>query len=102
MVDILDYVMPNQTYDHIIVLGSLNFNEKEDLIVRMAKIVDLLEDGGKIYVRANPGTIWPNGPYVDIYPWDFEFVTELAAMFNLKLETFKKDFNRLYFVYSKS
>lgn len=103
MVDILDFVMPNKTYDHIMVLGSLNFNEKEDLRVRMAKIVELLADGGKIYVRANPGNTWKDGPYVDIYPWNFELVAEFASDFNLTLETFKKDNNdRLYFVYSKS
>jgi hypothetical protein len=102
MVDVLDFVMPDKTYDHILVLGSLNFNEKADLEIRLAKIVELLEDGGKIYFRANPGNIWNNGPYVDIFPWDFALVTEFAKKFNLTLETFKKDNNdRLYFVYSK-
>jgi hypothetical protein len=103
MVDVLDFVMPDKTYDHILVLGALNFNEKADLEIRLAKIVELLADGGKIYFRANPGNIWNNGPYVDIFPWDFALVTEFAKQFNLNLETFKKDNNdRLYFVYSKT
>lgn len=102
MVDVLDFKMPNQTYDHILALGSLNFNEKEDITIRMAKVVQLLGYGGKIYIRANPGNIWKNGPYVDIYPWSFDLVTEFADKFKLNLETFKKDNNdRLYFVYSK-
>lgn len=102
MVDVLDYKMPNKSYDHILALGSLNFNEKEDIAIRLAKVVQLLDHSGKIYIRANPGNIWKNGPYVDIYPWSFDLVTEFADKFKLNLDTFKKDNNdRLYFVYSK-
>lgn len=101
MVDILDYNV-NDRYDHILVLGSLNFNSYDEIEIRFKKIVDLLDQGGKIYFRANPGIIWKNGPYVDIFPWTFEIVYDLGIKYNLVLETFKKDSNdRLYFVYTK-
>jgi SAM-dependent methyltransferase len=101
MVDVLDFRV-NDTYDHILVLGSLNFNSYDEIEQRFEKIVSLLKDNGKIYFRANPGILWKNGPYVDIFNWTFEIVYNLSQKYNLKLETYKKDSNdRLYFVYLK-
>jgi len=102
MVDILDFKVPNESYDHIMALGSLNFNSEDEIRLRFKRIVDLLMPNGKIYIRANPGLLHKNGPYVDIFPWSFEIAFELAKEYNLTLETFKKDNNgRLYFVYHK-
>ena len=101
MVDILDYV---GRHDVIIALGSINFNSRDEIESRFAKCVDLLEPGGKFYLRANPGISHKTGPYVDIFPWSFEVVSEFAERYNLKLEVFKKEpaeLGRLYFVYSK-
>lgn len=101
MVDILDYNV-NDRYDHILVLGSLNFNSYDEIEIRFKKIIELLDQNGKMYFRANPGIIWKNGPYVDIFHWSFEIAYELGIKYNLSLETFKKDSNdRLYFVYRK-
>ena len=101
MVDILDYNVV-ETYDHILVLGSLNFNSYDEIELRFKKIVSLLTTNGKMYFRANPGIIWKNGPYVDIFNWTFEIAYELSTKYNLTLNTFKKDSNdRLYFVYTK-
>ena len=103
MVDILEFKVEPETFDHIIVFGSLNFNSREDIDERFARLVSVLMPGGKMYFRANPGITWPNGPYVDIFPWSFEIAYELAQRHGLELETFKKDTNdRLYFVYKKS
>jgi SAM-dependent methyltransferase len=103
MVDILEFKVEPETFDHIIVFGSLNFNDRVDIEVRFEKLVSLLMPGGKMYFRANPGISWPNGPYVDIFPWSFEIAYELSQTHDLKLETFKKDANdRLYFVYVKN
>jgi len=99
MVDILDYA---GSHDVIIALGSINFNSRDEIESRFAKCVDLLESGGKFYLRANPGITHKTGPYVDIFPWSFEIVKEFADKYKLKLLEFKKDNNdRLYFVYSK-
>ena len=103
MVDILEFKVEPETFDHIIVFGSLNFNDRTDIEVRFERLVSLLTPGGKMYFRANPGISWPNGPYVDIFPWSFEIAYELSQTYDLKLETFKKDTNdRLYFVYVKN
>lgn len=102
MVDILDFKVPDASYDAVMALGSLNFNSEDEISVRFKRIVDLLKTNGRIYIRANPGILHKNGPYVDIFPWTFEIAYELSQKHNLELETFKKDNNdRLYFVYLK-
>lgn len=98
MVDILDFNVEPESFDHIIVLGSLNFNSRKDIEIRFKKLVSLLMPGGRMYFRANPGNIWLNGPYVDIFPWSFEVAYDLAKAHGLELEKFKKDNgDRLYF-----
>lgn len=101
MVDILDYKIEPESYDAIIALGSINFNSQEDIEARVAQCVNLLSFSGRIYFRANPGIDHKNGPWVQIFPWSFEKCYEIAKKFNLKVETFKKDQDRLYWVYQK-
>jgi SAM-dependent methyltransferase len=102
MVDILEFKVEPESFDHIIVFGSLNFNSREEIDMRFERLVSILMPGGKMYFRANPGILWSNSPYVDIFPWTFEVAYELGQRNNLELETFKKDNNdRLYFVYQK-
>lgn len=103
-VDILEYKVKTESHDHIIALGSINFNSKDEIEERFAHCVNLLKKGGKFYLRANPGIPHKTGPYVDIFPWSFEIVNEFAEKYNLKLLEFKKEpteLGRLYFVYTK-
>lgn len=101
-VDILDYVVPPESHDCIIALGSINFNDKKDIENRFGHCVNLLQPGGRFYLRANPGVSHKNGGYVDIFPWSFAVVKEFAEKYNLILDTFKQDANeRLYFTYTK-
>jgi hypothetical protein len=101
-VDILDYKVKPESHDVIIALGSINFNDREEIEARFAHCVDLLKQGGRFFLRANPGITHKTGPYVEIFPWTFEVVNEFAEKYNLHLDTFKKDANdRLYFVYTK-
>ena len=103
VIDILDYKVKPESHDVIIALGSINFNSKDEIEARFSHCVNLLEKGGRFYLRANPGIAHKTGPYVDIFPWSFEIVNEFAEKFNLKLLEFKKDANnRLYFVYQKT
>jgi hypothetical protein len=104
-VDILDYKIAPGTHDHIIALGSINFNSQDEIEQRFAHCVTLLASGGKFYLRANPGISHKAGPYVDIFPWSFEFVNLLAEKYNLKLLEFKREpaeLGRLFFVYQKN
>jgi SAM-dependent methyltransferase len=101
-VDILEYRVAPASFDHIIALGSINFNSKDEIEARFAHCVTLLIPGGKFYLRANPGIPHKTGPYVDIFSWTFEVANEFAETYNLKLLEFKRDANdRLYFVYQK-
>ena len=101
MVDILEYVAEPASYDAVIALGSINFNSQDEIESRVAKCVQLLSPGGRMYWRANPGMDHKNGPWVEIFPWSFEKCYEIAKKFDLTVETFKKDQNRLYWVYQK-
>ena len=101
-VDILDYRVKPASHDVIIALGSINFNSHDEIQARFGHCVDLLKPGGRFYLRANPGITHKTGPYVEIFPWSFEVANEFAELYNLHLDTFKKDANdRLYFVYTK-
>jgi hypothetical protein len=103
-VDILEYRVKPESHDHIIALGSINFNSKDEIEERFAHCVGLLQKGGKFYLRANPGLPHKTGPYVDIFAWSFEIVNEFAEKYGLKLLEFKKEpteLGRLFFVYQK-
>lgn len=102
MVDILEFAAVEESFDAIIALGSINFNSKEDIELRLANCVKLLAPKGKMFFRVNPGIQHEKGPWVDVFPWSFEIAHEFAKKFNLQLDEFKKDANsRLYFVYTK-
>jgi len=100
-VDILDYRVEPESYDHIIALGSINFNSREDIELRFGATVNLLAPGGKLWMRVNPGHVHKNGPWVEIFPWSFEIAYEFAKKFDLTLETVKQDQDRLFFLFSK-
>ena len=100
-VDILDYKVSHK-HDHILALGSINFNSRDEIEARFEHCVNLLAPSGRFYLRANPGITHKTGPYVEIFPWSFEIVNEFAEKYNLKLLEFKKDGNeRLYFSYQR-
>lgn len=99
MVDVLDY---NGSHDVILALGSINFNSLEDVEERFAKCVSILDQGGKFFLRANPGIPHKAAPFVSIFPWDFSTVQKFARTYNLHLDSFKKDsHDRLFFSYTK-
>lgn len=101
-VSIKEYAATLASHDAILALGSINFGTDEDLEADFAKCVSLLKQGGRFFLRANPGIPHKTGPYVDIFPWSFAKATELAEKYNLKLLEFKKDANnRLFFSYEK-
>ena len=102
MVDILEYNVEPETYDAVIVFGSINFGDYSDVSARFRKVFELTAPGGKIYVRANPGQTHKNGTWIEIFPWDFEAAHRIAKEHAVTLVTFKKDNgDRLYFEYQK-
>jgi hypothetical protein len=102
MVDILNYHVEPASYDHVIALGSINFNSREDIELRFAAAVNLLSPNGHLWMRCNPGHSHKNGPWVEIFPWSFDVAYELAKKFNLTLETLKQDQDRLFFLFKRN
>lgn len=102
MVDILNYVAKPESYDAMIVFGSINFYDYEWVSIRFKKCFSLLAPGGTMFCRANPFNTPPNDIWVDPYHWDFETAVRIAEENNVKLETWKQDNgDRFYFVYKK-
>lgn len=102
MVDIMDYQVESESHDHIIALGSINFNSREDIEARFERCADLLMPGGKLWMRANPGHDHATGPWVEIFPWSFAVAYELAKKYRLRLEMLKQDQDRLFLLFNKS
>lgn len=100
-IDILDYCVGMAQHDHIIALGSINFNSRDDIETRFARCVELLEPSGRLWMRVNPGLPHRHGPYVEIFPWSFDIAHEFAEKFGLTLDTLKRDQSRLYMVFTK-
>jgi SAM-dependent methyltransferase len=101
MVDILDY-SDDEPYDAMLSLGSVNFNGFEDVLVRLEAAARFLAPGGRWYFRANPGIQQEKAPWIELFPWSFEYAKQFATRLGLELETFKQDQgDRLYFVYYK-
>ena len=102
MVDILDFNVEPESFDAVIVFGSINFGDWDDMSKRYKKVFELLVPGGRIYVRANPGYVHKNGQWIDIFPWNFEYAHKIAKENNAELVTFKQDNGeRLFFMFEK-
>ena len=102
MVDILDFNVEPGSFDAVIVFGSINFGDWDDMSIRYRKVFELLAPGGRIYVRANPGLAHKNGPWIDIFPWSFEYAHRIAKDNHAELVTFKQDNGeRLFFEFHK-
>lgn len=100
MVDLLEFETKNK-YDAIIALGSINFGTAADIEKAFAKCIALLADNGRFYLRCNPGLQHKDGPWVEIFQWTFGVANAFAEKYDLVLESFKTDLDRLYIVYHK-
>jgi SAM-dependent methyltransferase len=102
-ISIMDF-RPNQRFDVILCLGSINFGSRDKITAEIAKTVLLLEDGGTIFFRVNPGVSHdrPESRWIEFFAWNVPFIIELAEKFNLKVLDIRDDANqRKYFVYRK-
>ena len=102
-VDLMDYRSYTK-FDIILALGSINFGGRNKIISEVSKCVNMLEDGGMMFCRVNPGVRHdkPEAHWIEFYAWNVPFIIELAEMFNLKILDIRDDSNqRKYFVYRK-
>ena len=94
----------NQKFDVIMCLGSVNFGSRDKIIAETGRCVDLLEDGGTMFFRVNPGVQHdkPEAKWIEFFAWNVPFIIELSEMFNLKILDIRDDSNqRKYFIYRK-
>ena len=85
-------------------LGSVNFGSRDKIIAEIKRCVDLLEDGGTMFFRVNPGVQHnkPEAMWIEFFAWNVPFIIELSEMFNLKILDIRDDSNqRKYFVFRK-
>ena len=102
-ISIIDF-RANEKFDVILCLGSVNFGSHDKITAEIAKTVQLLEDGGTIFFRVNPGVSHgrPESRWIEFFAWNVPFIIELAEKFNLKILDIRDDANqRKYFVYRK-
>ena len=94
----------DQKFDVIMCLGSVNFGSRNKIIAEMGRCVDLLEDGGTMFFRVNPGVQHdkPEAKWIEFFAWNVPFIIELSEIFNLKILDIRDDSNqRKYFIYRK-
>ena len=94
----------DQKFDVILCLGSVNFGNREKIIAEVGRCVSLLEDGGTMFFRVNPGVQHdkPEADWIEFFAWNVPFIIELADMFNLAVLDIRDDTNqRKYFVLRK-
>ena len=93
-----------QKFDVMLCLGSVNFGSRDKIISEVGRCVDLLEDGGTMFFRVNPGVQHnkPEAKWIEFFAWNVPFIIELSEIFNLKGLDIRDDSNqRKYFVYRK-
>ena len=102
-ISIMDF-RSNEKFDVILCLGSINFGSQDKITAEIAKTVHLLEEGGTIFFRVNPGVSHDTkeSRWIEFFAWNVPFIIELAEKFNLKVLDIRDDANqRKYFVYRK-
>ena len=102
-IDIMEY-RSMEKFDIILALGSINFGGRNKIIAEVSKCVNMLEDGGMMFFRVNPGLQHdkPEAKWIEFYAWNVPFIIELAEMFNLKVLDIRDDIKqRKYFIYRK-
>ena len=102
-ISIMDF-RSNEKFDVILCLGSVNFGSQDKITAEIAKTVHLLEEGGTIFFRVNPGVSHDTkeSRWIEFFAWNVPFIIELSEKFNLKVLDIRDDANqRKYFVYRK-
>ena len=91
-------------YDVILCLGSVNFGSRSKIEAEIDKCVNLLEKGGTMFFRVNPGVQHdkPQARWIEFFAWNVPFIIEQAEKHGLKILDIRDDTNqRKYFVLRK-
>ena len=103
-VKIEDYT-PNQLFDVIICLGSVNFGSTDKIFTELERIVSIASSNCKMYFRVNPGLSHtpPESKWITFYPWTPTFIMNSAEFLDVDVLELRNDSNgRMYFVWRKT
>ena len=103
-VQMLDY-RPDEKFDVVIVLGSINFGSTPKIFAELEHAVSLCAQGGTLYFRVNPGLKHepPESEWISFYPWDANFITNCADYFGVQMLDMRNDAKgRIYFAWRRS
>ena len=99
----LDY-KTKEKFDVILCLGSINFGTQDKIVREVAHCVSMLEEGGTMFFRVNPGVQHdkPEANWIEFFAWNVPFIIDLAQQLKLKILDIRDDTNqRKYFIYRK-
>ena len=87
-IDILDLDEPENSFDHAIVFGSINFGNEEDIEPRLEKAIGLVKPGGTLFFRVNPGIQHENqnSKWIQFFDWSEDRIASYAQKYNCKVE----------------
>ena len=88
----------------LLCLGSINFGSSDKIISEMTKVVSLIQGGGFLYFRVNPGLqhTKKEARWINFYDWDPIFISNIAKSLGCKVVTLRQDLaDRYYFVLRK-
>ena len=101
-VPLLDY-HPEERYDAMLALGSINFGSTDKIFAELEHAVSLCNPGAVMFFRANPGLPHDKDEsnWISFYPWDANFVVNCADQLGVDILDIRTDShkNRLYFVW---
>ena len=100
----LDY-RPDEKFDVVIVLGSIDFGSTPKIFAELEHAVSLCAQGGTLYFRVNPGLKHepPEAEWISFYPWDANFITNCADYFGVQMLDMRNDAKgRIYFAWRRS
>lgn len=101
-VKLLDHY-PEEKYDAMMALGSINFGSTDKIFAELEHAVKLCNTGAVMFFRANPGLPHDRNEssWIHFYPWDSTFVVNCASQLNVDILDLRTDShkNRMYFVW---
>ena len=101
-VKLLDY-HPEERYDAMLALGSINFGSTSKIFAELEHAVSLCNPGAVMFFRVNPGLPHPKDEsnWISFYPWDANFIVNCAEQLGVDILDIRTDShkNRLYFVW---
>lgn len=86
--DILDLDEKDESFDHAIAFGSINFGNEEDIKPRLKKAIDLVKSGGILFFRVNPGIqhVSESAKWVHFFDWDEDKINSYAEEYGCTVQ----------------